>query len=367
MNGTRKRILFVSHTGDWTGPTNSLLLLLRHLRRDYHVAVVLRGSGLFCEALAREQVQFFRLPSLNKRSVPALVELIKREGFHLVYGNSTSTCSQTALIAAKLVGVPFICHVRGMGWGKSWRDLGFLKIADAAIAVSDACAQSVARFVPQERLFVVHNGVETLVPEVDPDAAREYLLSEMGLAPDDVVAVSVSHVCKRKGVEYAVRAMAQAVREAPHVRLLIAGSLEREPLYVEKVRGLVRQLDLERHVFLLGFRRDITLLLHGAQVFLHTALNDPHPRPVMEAMEAGLPVAAFAVDGVSETVVDGQTGFLVPSEDIPALTQALLRLVRDPALRAELGRRGQQRIAEAFSASGTARRVASIIDQVLES
>lgn len=366
MSVSRKRILFVSHTGDWTGPTNSLLLLLRHLRHQYHVAVVLRGSGLFCQALAREQFPFSRLPSLNRRTVPALVDLIKREGFHLVYGNSTSTCSQAALIAAKLVGIPFICHVRGMGWDKSWRDLGFLKIADAAIAVSDACAQSVARFVPQERLFVVHNGVETLVPEIDPGAAREYLLSEMWLSPDDVVAISVSHVCRRKGVEYAVRAMAQVAREAPQARLLVAGSLEREPLYVEKVRGLVRQLGLERHVLLLGFRQDISQLLHGAHIFLHAALNDPHPRPVMEAMEAGLPVAAFAVDGVSETVVDGQTGYLVPSGDVAGLAQAVLRLARDPGLRAELGRRGKQRIEEAFSARATARRVASIIDQVLE-
>ena len=78
QDGSRKRILFVSHTADWTGPTNSLLLLLTHLRKRYEVAVLLAGQGLFTDALSDGQIPFFAFAALNKRAMPAIIGLIKR-------------------------------------------------------------------------------------------------------------------------------------------------------------------------------------------------------------------------------------------------------------------------------------------------
>ena len=65
-----KRILFVSYTHDSTGPTNSLMLLLKHLRGRYEPSVLLPGHGSFADALAQEQVPFFIRPNLTKWSIP---------------------------------------------------------------------------------------------------------------------------------------------------------------------------------------------------------------------------------------------------------------------------------------------------------
>ena len=76
------------------------------------------------------------------------------------------------------------------------------------------------------------------------------------------------------------------------------------------------------------------------------------PLAILEAMAAGLPVVATAVAGIPEAVEDGRTGLLVPPEDPAALSAALLRLLRDPRLRGEMGGAGRRRLAERFAIPG---------------
>jgi glycosyltransferase involved in cell wall biosynthesis len=361
------RILFVSYTADWTGPTHSLLLLVTHLRPRFEVAVLSQGTGLFSEALGREGIPYFGFPSLGKSAIPAMARLIRSKGFDLVYGNNTSRSSANALVASRLARVPFICHIREMVGHGSWLRFGFLRFADATIAVSRACAQTVARFVGQRAPHVVYNGVPVAPPEVSREEARASLLEQLGWPGDAKVVIGVGHISPRKGQQDAVRALAQIASRVPAAHLALVGAFDRDSTYVRETRALARDLGLERRVALLGFRQDVQRLLPGADVFLHTAVADPHPRAVVEAMAAGLPVVAFAVDGVAETVLNGETGLLAPTGDIPALAEALATLLEWPARRDAFGRRGRQRALTHFTAEETARHVGDIIDRTLRS
>jgi len=82
---------------------------------------------------------------------------------------------------------------------------------------------------------------------------------------------------------------------------------------------------------------------------LPTMTPDPFPRSVLEAMAAGLPVAAFRGGGVDEMVGDGETGLLVEPGDVEALARAFVRLARDPEAAREMGRAGRSRAAAEFS------------------
>jgi glycosyltransferase involved in cell wall biosynthesis len=118
-------------------------------------------------------------------------------------------------------------------------------------------------------------------------------------------------------------------------------------------------------VCLLGFREDGAALLRQADVLVHTALADPHPRAVLEAMAAGIPVVAFAVDGVAETVLHGETGLLVPPGDEPALAEALEQLARNRDLRAKLGQAGSKRALDVFSNQATVNGVRRVMEKVI--
>ena len=361
-----KRILFVSYTADWVGPTNSLLLLLKYLQHRYDVAVMMPGEGEFSNTLEQEGIPFFNI-SMTKWSIPAIIRLFRQEQFDLIYGNNNSSCSRNAFIAAKTTHIPYIGHIREMGWNHTWKTMGYLRFAHGVIAVSQACADSIKRFVVNDRLYVVNNGVQFDATLIDHQSDRARLLKKTDLSPDELIIVGVSHLCPRKGQEYAVKAMASVVRENHSIRLLLVGSQERDIEYVQKLNLMIRQMNLEKNIFLVGFLLDVVKLLPGADIFLHTAISDPHPRSVIEAMAAELPVVSFAVDGVIDTVIDNQTGYLVEVKDVSGLADAILKLAKDKSLRDEFGHNGRIRARDHFSAEKTAEQVSDIIDKVLES
>ncbi len=361
----RSRILFISYSAQWTGPTNSLVQLLKHLKHRHDIAVLLPGEGPLCAKLETEGIRYHSFATLSKWRLPAMTSLIRREKIDLVYANNTHGSSRLAFVAASAAGVPFICHVRGIAWHRSWASLGYLWLADSVNAVSHACAVSVERFVRPGRLQVIHNGVPLEMMERRGSEGSS-LRSEVKLPSDAFIVLSVSHVCERKGQEHAIAAMPWIVQEVPTAHLCLVGSLERDEEYVNKLRGLVQRYGLEGRVHFLGFKSDVEGLLCDADLFVHSAIADPHPRSVIEAMAVGLPVVAFAVDGVAETVVDSETGHLIKAGDPDALARAIVGLACDPSVRNRQGQAGRYRVKTHFTDVLTAEKIDAVICSVLD-
>ena len=106
---------------------------------------------------------------------------------------------------------------------------------------------------------------------------------------------------------------------------------------LSQTRTLAASLGLEDRVHFLGQRMDVDRILANAQVGLLITNWEGFPLSILEAMRANLPVVASGVGGVSESVTDGVTGFVVPQGDVEVLRDRLRRLLSDPALRASLG------------------------------
>jgi glycosyltransferase involved in cell wall biosynthesis len=360
-----RHILFVSHSVEWVGPTQSLLLLAAGLQAEFEISVLVPGRGQFSEELDRNGIRYLSLPSLSKWAVPSITRMIRRESVDLVYGNNTRSPSRVGFVAASLAGRPFVCHVRSMEWQTSWARLGYLRLAKAVIAVSRACAGSVARFVSPDRVHVVYNGVRLGDYAADDERGRNSLRAELGLTDNTLLLASVSHLSQRKGQEHSIGAMAQILQALPDAHLCLIGRTDRDPAYVDRLRESARDANLSSHVHFLGFRDDVSRVLQEADVFVHTAAADPHPRAVVEAMAARLPVVAFAVDGVEETVVDGVTGHLVEAGNRSALAAAVLDLLTSPETRSRMGTAGRDRAERCFSADATTRQVRHIITDVI--
>ena len=288
-SGSRPKVLFVSYTADWTGPTNSLLLLVKHLRNRYDVAVLVPGQGLFSDSLASEGIPFFSLPGLTKRFIPAIYRLIRREHFDLVYGNTTHSSSRCAIAAAKFARVPFICHVRGLQTESPWLTRAVLNLADAVVAASRATADCLQSRVSESKLKVVYNGVDVGNFASAGEMVRVRLRQELGLNEGDLTLVKVAHLRPLKGQEYALQAMAQCTHNGLGINLLLVGHLNRDRRYVQQIRALRDQLGLNDKVRLLGFRQDVPALLSLADINIHTSSSEAHPRATLEAMATHQP------------------------------------------------------------------------------
>jgi glycosyltransferase involved in cell wall biosynthesis len=114
-----------------------------------------------------------------------------------------------------------------------------------------------------------------------------------------------------------------------------------------------------------GFRADVPQVMADLDVFVLPSLWEGFGLVLVEAMAAGRPVVASAVGPISEIVVDGVTGLLVPPGDPDALAEAIVRLLQDPELAAALGRAGRARVERELRVDTMVTRTEALYDELL--
>jgi glycosyltransferase involved in cell wall biosynthesis len=228
------------------------------------------------------------------------------------------------------------------------------------LAVSEAARVAYLRAGLDESAHVVtvHNGISVRTPSV----ARASTRAKLGLAPDAPVIAMASVLRAGKGHSLAFEAVRHLLPRYPDLRLLVAGDgPARDAVAAEAA-------DLGATVLLLGFRRDVLDLLAASDVLLLPSRMDAFPTNLLEAAAVGVPSVATAVGGIPEIVQDGRTGMLVQDPPtVPALVQALDRLLGDEALRRRMGAAARERFATHFTAEHWAQRCRAVYDEILQS
>lgn len=214
-------------------------------------------------------------------------------------------------------------------------------IGKRASAIAATCSDEVFELVrmgvPRSRISVVPCGVDhdRFCPG-GPAWSR---------SPGSNRIVSLGRLVPRKGVDTAIEALVGL----PGTELLVAGGPPAEQLHtdaeVQRLRSRAEELGVAERVRLLGRvgREDVAALLRSADAVVTTPWYEPFGMVPLEAMACGVPVVAAAVGGLTDTVVDGVTGSLVPPRRPDLLVQALRPILADPALRAGYGAAGVDR------------------------
>ena len=140
----------------------------------------------------------------------------------------------------------------------------------------------------------------------------------------------------------------------PSARLLIAGH---DPWgYGETLRRLIDRLGLGEKVRLVGFQSDIGAFLSAIDVFAFATQSEGFGQVVIEAMAAGKPVVASKIAPLTEIIREGETGLLIEPDEVQAFAQAITWLFTHPDQAQEMGKRGQERVKNHFSAGKMADR-----------
>jgi glycosyltransferase involved in cell wall biosynthesis len=214
---------------------------------------------------------------------------------------------------------------------------------DRFIAVSKAIAAILERDgIAADRIDVVHDGVDTsLIDKTEAVDAHAAFWLPHGAPLVGNVAALVGH----KGQKHLVAAARLVVREVPDARLLMVGEGElREPLERQ-----IKQLGLERHVRLTGFRADALGIIKSLDLFVMSSITEGLGSVVLEAMACSRAVVATRAGGLPEIVEHGITGLVVDPGDEQGLADAIVSLLRDPARRETIGRAGRARVDREFS------------------
>jgi glycosyltransferase involved in cell wall biosynthesis len=287
---------------------------------------------------------------------------LERQPFDLVHTHLTYA-NVLGLAAARVIGTPAISSLHNTRrTGYVWRrhapeDWALNHLAARLIAVGPAVAEA-SRRLYRTPIEIVPNAIAASVAV--PSGAVDVVRRELAPDPDAFVLLSVGRLAVAKGMEDLLQAFAEVHRRLPGARLLIAGE---GPLR-SKIEGLVRSLDLEGRVTLLGQRYDVPALLHLADVFVSASHWEGLPLAVLEALRAGRPVVASAAGDTVE-VVTPDCGVLVPIGDPQALATSILELASDPARRETLGAAGRRRLEARFGAPAWKNRLVDLYRQVI--
>lgn len=211
------------------------------------------------------------------------------------------------------------------------------------------------------KLPVIHNGVDVdrFSPgSRDTDAARA---PELMNAP--FTFGTAARLIHEKGIDVAIRAFAQTVRQAPDVpmRLLIANDgSERHAL-----EQLAQQLGVAEEVRFLGFQRDLPAYYRTVDIFLVPSRIEAQGLIVLEAMASGCLVIASAVGGIPEMITRSELGALVPPDDASALADAMNEVRRlSSAERRAQAAAGRAHVREHFVARTQCREILELVEHL---
>jgi glycosyltransferase involved in cell wall biosynthesis len=210
------------------------------------------------------------------------------------------------------------------------------------IAASQAIADILVRDgIPGARIRVVHDGID--VDRVMHTPAAD-LHAEFWFPRGAPVLVNVAALVPHKGQKFLVDAMARVRRRVADAQLVIFGDGELRGALEQQIR----ELGLEKHVVLAGFRDNVLALTRSADLFVMSSVTEGLGSTLLDAMAMGLAVVGTRAGGIPEAVDDGVTGVLVPPGHSEALGDAIVRLLQDAPARARMGAAGRARVAEHF-------------------
>jgi len=212
----------------------------------------------------------------------------------------------------------------------------FFRAIDKVIAPSEGLRQVLRGYGVTTPIELIPNGVD-----IQPfqQAAMPQERAQFGFGDDDIVLLYVGRLGPEKNLPFLLRCFAGTFEAYANVRLLIVGDgPERDNL-----EDRVQHMGLEEGVRFAGLvpYEQLPPYLLMADAFVTASVSEVHPLTVIEAMAAGLPVLGIESPGVSDSVIDGQTGLLAKNA-LPSFTAKMVRLVTEHEARRKMGAQARE-------------------------
>jgi D-inositol-3-phosphate glycosyltransferase len=379
--------------------------LARHLAaRGWHVDVLTRRADrgadrivpiadgarvVHIDAGPPERVRKEMLLPFMPDFVDGVLVFCRREGrpYDLLHANFF----MSALVAAEVkraLGTPFVVTFHALGRVRRIYQGAADGFPDVRFSIEERAAAEADRIIaecPQDEddLVTMYGGDPSRIRIVpcgfDPGELWPVPKAEarrrLGISAEERVVLQLGRMVPRKGVEDAIRGFARVVRDQGiDARMLVVGGEtdSPDPVATPEIGRLVAVADEEGIMDAVTFtgnccRDRLRDYYSAADVFVTLPWYEPFGITPVEAMACGTPVVGSAVGGVKYSIVDGETGYLVPPRDPDAVAEKLARLLTDEPLRALLARQCVRRANRLFTWAGVAEEVSGIYAEVLGS
>lgn len=326
--------------------------------RNSQLATLAKEGGLHYEAIPVGISGWGRL-------VPLFLKLLMKYQIQIVHTHGSQD-SWTASMAGRLSSLrPVIIRTRHKSTpvSVSFRhDVLYRYLPHAVSTTGEAVRQQLIlqNHLSPDAVFSIPTGVD--IQRFQPGVSSVGLRESLGIQGERPVIGTVSFLRPEKGLEVLIDAVSLLQKEFSNVCCLIVGT---GPGH-QTLLAHIRQKKLDETVILAGFRKDIPEVLRAMDVFVLPSLEEGMPQSLLQALAMERAVVASSVGGVPEIISDGQTGFLVSSQNPAALAEKIGMLLRDPDQRKSFGEGGRRAIADSYSLDAMLQKTEELYTQLWE-
>lgn len=357
------RVLHSESSTGWGGQENRTLQEALQLRqRGIEVAFACRTGARLGERAREAGFPVDELAMRNSAdpfSVFALAGICRRRRIDLVNSHS----GRDTLLAGLAVRLgpcrPRLVRTRHLILPITSKATYSL-LPDHVVCVSRAVRDYLmAAGVPGARLSTVATGVD--VARFDPQRTEAPLRAELGLPAAAVLIGTVAILRMKKGYQDLIAAIPKVRDAIPNAHFVFAGDGPQR----QNIERALADAGIGDRVHLLGLRRDIPQVLRSLDLFVLPTHQEALGTSYLEAQAMAVPVIGTRVGGVPETMIEGETGILVPPEDPAALAEAMIGLAGDHERRRRMGEAGRRWILAEYSVATMAERMLEVYRAVL--
>ena len=225
------------------------------------------------------------------------------------------------------------------------------KNASAIIANSNGLRDLALAFDARFEIPIIPNGVDF----------EKYSVTERNWSSPRLL--SAGRIVRQKGLDFGLQALSQLKD------LEWTWSIAGDGPQLDTLKSLAAELGIQERVHFLGWqsRDELTKQYQQANIFLFPSRHEGMPNAVLEAMSTGLPVVATRIAGSEELVIEGETGFLVQTENVDELRESLRRILVDPSQRKKMGQASRQRVEKNYSWRNAAEQYKTYLEQIARS
>jgi glycosyltransferase involved in cell wall biosynthesis len=376
MRAVKKRILIVNTSTKISGAETSLLNTLGCLSTaKYRLHIILPDQGTLFHKLSKNYtIRVFKVKKLNYSKNPLYIlkillniiiqtirisVYVKRNKIDLLYSNSMYSMIYSIFVK-KITKVKHIAHLRD-NITPLISKLVETSLVDSAICVSDYISQQLKS---NSKKITIHNGInsnEWYYENINKDSFR----IKYNILRGCKLVVHIGQIVKWKNHEHFVLAAKSILAEYENVHFLIVGSdlFEDNTEYFKKLKKLIVEEGLVKHITFLGYIEDIKEVLQNIDILIHTALQEPFGRVILEAMLMQKPVVAYNIGGPKEIITNEEDGFLVEAGEYEKIADKCIELLNNPDKCTNIGIQAKNKVVVNFSILDSVSKFETVLDE----
>lgn len=369
-----KSILFIHQSSELYGSDKTLLLLIKNLDKSrFNSVVILPFEGPLVEEFKKEGVIVEIAPVLKlyrnllkpknairflfeiRESIKVADRLNEKYNFDIIYSNTLAVL--LGIIFAKKKKIKHLWHVHEIIESPSIFKKTFIKLlslkANSQIVYNSIATQKFWNTNSSIRMknTVIWNGLELDYEQLSITEIQEIRTNKFNLSDNEIIIALVGRISRWKGQMVLLEAFNKIAQDYSFIKLAIIGSPPpNQEVFLHNLENKITEYQLNDIVLLIPFQDSINDIWQSIDIAVVPSTEpEPFGMVAIEAMLAKKPVIGSNHGGLSEIIVNEETGFLIEPNHPEELAQKLRKLILNESLRIEMGQKGFERVNNNFS------------------